>query len=301
MGQFGGHDERQRARHTAATAGMAARTANAGRGHRDSRPLLADGRMRRLIGESRGAAQLENHCLPGTDLTGARVLPLHAGPQRVEIPRPKHQQQRSGHAGAAQGQPAGTRGQQLTGRRGRKSLPARAPQWCSGEPRRVATNPEQTGGFRTLHAFPRGVELARPQSHAREFPGSSALWFRSSGHTEPRGGCVGFVWAADQHCDRPVSAPPALGECSGSVGLLAALRGRRPVGPHDPQAAGPSVLDADARLQHDRPGPAGGGMRRQFTPLIHRFRRVLACGNVNDQPGGRLFALHALARRVRFS
>ena len=142
-------------------------------------------------GESRGAAQLENHCLPGTDLTGARLLPLHAGPQRVEIPRPKHQQQRSGHAGAAQGQPAGTRGQQLTGRRGRKSLPARAPQWCSGEPRRVATNPEQTGGFRTLVRFPWGVELARPSPTLASFPGSPPFGFDLQGIPSLEAGASG--------------------------------------------------------------------------------------------------------------
>jgi hypothetical protein len=100
--------------------------------------------------------------------------------------------------------------------------------------------------------------LARPQSNARELPGSSARWFQSSGHTRPRGGSVRFVWAADQRRDRPLPAPPAPGKFTSSLGLLAALRADCP-SDHTTPNAGPSALDDNPGGQHDRPPPGGQG------------------------------------------
>jgi hypothetical protein len=48
--------------------------------------------------------------------------------------------------------------------------------------------------------------------------------------------------------------------------------------------------------RHGRPGPDGGGMRRQS--IIHRFQRLIECGRVDELLAARLLPLHALAWRA---
>jgi hypothetical protein len=141
----------------------------AGRYHdpRDCRVGAAGG-MRRLGGESRRATrhdrdpQQRHQPVDSTSAPerSARLLPLHALPGRVAVPRPRE------HRNNSQSHPATTGSRQLTAPDRRTCVRVPAP---ADEPAGAA-DAERHAGFRPLHALPRCAQLARSQ-HGQRWAG----------------------------------------------------------------------------------------------------------------------------------
>src|SRR5215472_222299 len=261
MNPWGGHDERQHPRHTQATAGVAANRPNRGRDHRRGRPGPAGGGLRRQpvdrgrVGELRG---------------GNRVLPVHALPRGVEVPRPGQQRR------DPEGRRAATRGQQLPAAGGTERLRAPAPEHrrvdrpanraVHGD-RRLSAGPGAAGaGPRAevlrVHALPRGAELAR--SHPR-FPGTPHL---RPQHQQGPGRCRS-AFTADQHQGGRMRTPDGLARAAAGEPMTAMpaphpQRRRRRRGL---LVAGVAVVIlAGAGAAANRAGPHGAGVLHPGSP-----------------------------------
>src|SRR5262249_26470905 len=138
--------------------------------------------MRRLAGESSGAARLHHNPDAeqsplndlgslGTREQGAGFLALHAFARRAELPRPCEWRS------DPEGRHAATRGQQSPVPVGPERMHTPAPEQWPADPGRAATVVERLPEICPVHAPPRRADLARPHALPRA---SRAAEFRTA-------------------------------------------------------------------------------------------------------------------------